>query len=94
MDMTEFIAAKYEWSYAPCLYIVKQMFEGNNAFRAGCSGTMMYKDSDRVWGSDKPGSLSGLLSRCQLTAALIFWHHSGVRDCRGLWKLRYELLEN
>ena len=71
MDMTEFIAAKYEWSYAPCLYIVKQMFEGNNAFRAGCSGTMMYKDSDRVWGSDKPGSLSGLLSRCQLYMG--FW---------------------
>ena len=47
-------------------HIVKQMFEGNNAYRCGLSGGLQFKDSDRVYGADRPGSLSGLLSRLSM----------------------------
>jgi len=66
-----FLKEKPSWAYQPCLYIVKQMFEGNNAYRCGLSGGLQFKDSDRVYGSDRPGSLSGLLSRMSMYMG--FW---------------------
>ena len=47
------------------------MFEGNNAYRCGLSGGLQFKDSDRVYGADRPGSLSGLLSRMSMYMG--FW---------------------
>jgi len=38
MDIEVFLKQKPQWAYQPCLYIVKQMFEGNNAYRCGLSG--------------------------------------------------------
>ena len=35
MDIDTFLQMKPMWAYEPCLYIVKQMFPGNNAFRCG-----------------------------------------------------------
>ena len=35
MDIDTFLQMKPLWAYEPCLYIVKQMFPGNNAFRCG-----------------------------------------------------------
>ena len=66
-----FLDKKPDWGYLPALYIVKQNVEGNNAYRCGLSGGMQFKDSDRVYGSDKPGSLSGLLSRMSMYMG--FW---------------------
>ena len=71
MDIEQFLKLKPSWAYQPCLYIVKQMFEGNNAYRCGLSGGLQFKDSDRVYGADKPGSLSGLLSRMSMYMG--FW---------------------
>jgi hypothetical protein len=71
MDIEMFLKEKPSWAYQPCLYIVKQMFEGNNAYRCGLSGGLQFKDSDRVYGSDRPGSLSGLLSRMSMYMG--FW---------------------
>ena len=71
MDIELFLKEKPSWAYQPCLYIVKQMFEGNNAYRCGLSGGLQFKDSDRVYGSDRPGSLSGLLSR--MSMYMEFW---------------------
>ena len=50
MDIYVFLKQKPQWAYQPCLYIVKQMFEGNNAYRCGLSGGLQFKDSDRVYG--------------------------------------------
>ena len=71
MDIQKFLDKKPDWGYLPALYIVKQNVEGNNAYRCGLSGGMQFKDSDRVYGSDKPGSLSGLLSRMSMYMG--FW---------------------
>ena len=71
MDIDVFLKQKPQWAYQPCLYIVKQMFEGNNAYRCGLSGGLQFKDSDRVYGADRPGSLSGLLSRMSMYMG--FW---------------------
>jgi hypothetical protein len=71
MDIELFLKEKPAWAFQPCLYIVKQMFEGNNAYRCGLSGGLQFKDSDRVYGADKPGSLSGLLSRMSMYMG--FW---------------------
>ena len=51
------------WAYEPCLYIVKQMFPGNNAFRCGAAGTQLFKNADLVYGADRSNSLTGLLGR-------------------------------
>ena len=48
MDIDVFLKQKPQWAYQPCLYIVKQMFEGNNAYRCGLSGGLQFKDSDRA----------------------------------------------
>ena len=66
MDIEKLLKLKPSFAYQPCLYIVKCMFEGNNAYRCGLSGSLQFKDSDRVYGSDRPGSLSGLLSRLSM----------------------------
>jgi len=35
MDVDTFLQLRPAWAYEPCLYIVKQMFPGDNAFRCG-----------------------------------------------------------
>ena len=68
MDL--FIANAYPFAYNPCLYIVKQMFPGNNAHRCGSSGTKLFKDADTAYGSDVTAK-TGLISRCGLYMG--FW---------------------
>ena len=65
MDIETFLQMRPTWAYEPCLYIVKQMFPGNNAYRSGAAGTQLFKnaDFDLVYGADKSGSLTGLLGR-------------------------------
>ena len=54
MDINKLLHLKPDWAYQPCLYIVRQEVEGNNAFRCGLSGGLQFKDTDRAYGSDKP----------------------------------------
>ena len=61
MDIETFLQLKPTWAYEPCLYIVKQMFPGNNAYRCGAAGTQLFKTADPVYGSDKSGTFTGLL---------------------------------
>ena len=63
MDIETFLQLKPTWAYEPCLYIVKQMFPGNNAYRCGAAGTQLFKAADPVYGSDRMGSFTGLLGR-------------------------------
>ena len=63
MDIDTFLQLKPTWAYEPCLYIVKQMFPGNNAYRCGAAGTQLFKAADPVYGSDRSGSFTGLLGR-------------------------------
>ena len=63
MDIDTFLHMRPAWAYEPCLYIVKQMFPGNNAHRCGAAGTQLFKHADLVYGADKSGSLTGLLGR-------------------------------
>ena len=63
MDVETFLQLKPTWAYEPCLYIVKQMFPGNNAYRCGAAGTQLFKAADPVYGSDRMGSFTGLLGR-------------------------------
>lgn len=63
MDIDTFLQLRPAWAYEPCLYIVKQMFVGNNAFRCGAAGTQLFKGADLVYGAEKPGALTGLLGR-------------------------------
>ena len=63
MDVDTFLQLRPAWAYEPCLYIVKQMFPGNNAFRCGAAGTQLFKNADLVYGADRSGSLTGLLGR-------------------------------
>ena len=63
MDIETFLQLKPTWAYEPCLYIVKQMFPGNNAYRCGAAGTQLFKAADPVYGSDRSGSFTGLLGR-------------------------------
>ena len=65
MELEQLLRMKPEWAYQPCLYIVRQT-EFTNAYRCGASGTQLFADSDRVYGADRPGSLSGLLSRMSM----------------------------
>ena len=60
MDIDTFLQLKPAWAYEPCLYVVKQMFPGNNAHRCGATGTQLHKDADLVFGADRSGSLTGL----------------------------------
>ena len=66
MTLDTLLSLKPEWAYSPCLYIIKQMFPGNNAYRMGASGTQLFKGTDLVYGSDRAGQLKGLLSRCSM----------------------------
>ena len=63
MDVDTFLQLRPAWAYEPCLYIVKQMFPGNNAYRCGAAGTQLFKAADPVYGSDRSGSFTGLLGR-------------------------------
>ena len=63
MDIDTFLQMRPLWAYEPCLYIVKQMFSGNNAFRCGAAGTQLFKNADLVYGADRSNSLTGLLGR-------------------------------
>ena len=63
MDVDTFLQMRPLWAYEPCLYIVKQMFPGNNAFRCGAAGTQLFKNADLVYGADRSNSLTGLLGR-------------------------------
>ena len=63
MDIDTFLQMRPLWAYEPCLYIVKQMFPGNNAFRCGAAGTQLFKNADLVYGVDRSNSLTGLLGR-------------------------------
>ena len=63
MDIETFLQMRPTWAYQPCLYIVKQMFPGNNAYRCGAAGTQLFKQADPVYGADRTGSLTGLLGR-------------------------------
>lgn len=75
MDLETFIDLKPDWAFEPCLYIIEHpatAVRGQQpVYRAGASGTKLYKDSDRVYGADREGSLQGLLSRCRLYQG--FW---------------------
>ena len=63
MDIDTFLQMRPSWANEPCLYIVKQMFPGNNAFRCGAAGTQLFKNADLVYGADRSNSLTGLLGR-------------------------------
>ena len=63
MDIDTFLQMRPTWAYEPCLYIVKQMFPGNNAFRCGAAGTQLFKQADPVYGADRTGTFTGLLGR-------------------------------
>ena len=63
MDIETFLQMRPTWAYQPCLYIVKQMFPGNNAHRCGAVGTQLLKQADPVYGAERTGSLTGLLGR-------------------------------
>ena len=63
MDIDTFLQMKPLWAYEPCLYIVKQMFPGNNAFRCGAAGTQLFKNADLVYGAERSSSFTGLLGR-------------------------------
>ena len=65
MELATLLKLKPSFAYEPALYIIKQT-ESINAFRCGMSGSSLYKDSDRVFGADRPGNLSGLLSRMSM----------------------------
>ena len=52
MDIDTFLQMRPVWGYEPCLYIVKQMFPGNNAYRCGAAGTQLFKNADLVYGAD------------------------------------------
>ena len=65
MELSRLLEIKPSWAYEPCLYIIRQT-DSINAFRCGASGTKAFKDEDRVFGADRPGSLQGLLSRCAM----------------------------
>ena len=75
MDLETFIDLRPDWAFEPCLYIIEHPATGVDGqqpvFRCGASGTKLYKDSDRVYGADREGSLQGLLSRCRLYQG--FW---------------------
>jgi hypothetical protein len=61
MEIEAFIEKKYDWAQSPCLYIVKCMFEGNEAYRCGMAGGSLYNDADQPYNSET--SLKGLYGR-------------------------------
>ncbi len=65
MELATLLKLKPSWAYEPCLYIIRQT-ESIDAFRCGASGTQLYKDADRVFGADRPGTQKGLLSRSSM----------------------------
>ena len=65
MELEALLKMKPEWAYEPCLYIIKQT-DLINAFRCGLSGSSLHQNSDRVYGADRPGALTGLLSRMSM----------------------------
>ena len=65
MELATLLKMKPSWAYSPCLYIIRQT-DSITAYRCGASGTQAFKDADRVFGADRPGSLQGLLSRCSM----------------------------
>ena len=64
MDIEEFINEAHPWALTPCLYIVKQMFRGNTAYRCGMAGGSLYADADRPYNSSS--TLSGLIGRLNM----------------------------
>ena len=63
MDIEKFIEKRHPWAETPCLYIVKQIFEGNVAYRCGMAGGSLYADSDRPYNTgSKSGGLTGRLN--------------------------------
>lgn len=64
MDIEDFIDKKYKWAQSPCLYIVKQMFNGNTAYRCGSSGTSLFSGMDQAYGTEL--SQKGLYSRLNM----------------------------
>jgi len=64
MDIEAFIDQGHSWAQTPCLYIVKQMFDGNNAFRCGSSGTSLYSGMDQAFNTES--SQKGLYSRLNM----------------------------
>ena len=70
MDIETFLQ-KSTWAYEPCLYIVKQMFPGNNAYRCGAAIADV-QNADRSTGR-QINSFTGLLGRmtmCRTTGCL------------------------
>ena len=65
MELEALLKMKPEWAYEPCLYIIKQT-DMINAYRCGLSGSSLHQDIDRVYGSDRSGALTGLLSRMSM----------------------------
>lgn len=65
MELETLLKMKPEFAYEPCLYIIKQT-EMINAYRCGLSGSSLHQDADRVYGADRPGALTGLLSRMSM----------------------------
>ena len=65
MELATLLKMKPSWAYDPALYIIRQT-ESIDTYRCGMAGSTLYKDADRVFGADRPGSLSGLLSRCSM----------------------------
>ena len=64
MDIEKFINEAHPWALTPCLYIVKQMFRGNTAYRCGMAGGSLYTDADRPYNSSS--TLSGLSGRLNM----------------------------
>lgn len=64
MDLEAFIEQNHQWAQTPCLYIVKQMFDGNTAYRCGSSGTSLYAGMDQAFGTES--SQKGLYSRMHM----------------------------
>ena len=65
MELETLLKMKPEFAYEPCLYIIKQT-DSINAYRCGLSGSSLHQDIDRVYGADRPGALTGLLSRMSM----------------------------
>jgi len=65
MELETLLKLKPAFAYEPCLYIIKQN-DVVNAYRCGLSGSTLHQDIDRVYGADRPGTLTGLLSRCSM----------------------------
>ena len=107
MDIETFLQMRPTWAYQPCLYIVKQMFPGNNAYRCGAAGTQLFRQADPVYGADRTGSLTGLLGRMTMyknywlpllpldlhadTLAMTESSHAPLRSIKSGWSLTHSM---